>query len=129
MPEPKLAVSVPGQTSALPFSAGIVHDGPTLYVAGQGPVDPRTGDFVLCSFDDQLTLSLENLRTVVEAAGAGLEGALKVTIYLRDMANYPRMNELYAQFFPKPYPARTTIQSDLPGFEVEIDAIVAVDGD
>jgi 2-iminobutanoate/2-iminopropanoate deaminase len=98
-----------------------------LYVSGMGPVDPKTDKFVHGSFDDQATLTLQNLRTVVERAGGRLANAVKVNVYLRNMKDFDALNAIYVGFFPEPRPARTTCQSDLPGFDVEIDAIVALD--
>jgi 2-iminobutanoate/2-iminopropanoate deaminase len=100
-----------------------------LYVSGQGPVDPVTQQFVYGTFDEQVTLTLRNLRSIVEAAGGSLANAVKVNVFLRDMANFDRLNAIYPDFFPEPHPARTTCQSALPGFEVEIDCIVALGED
>jgi 2-iminobutanoate/2-iminopropanoate deaminase len=110
-----------------PYSQGIVTSGRMLYVAGQGPVDPATQEFVHGTFEEQATLTLHNLQAIVEAAGGSLANAVKVNVYLRDMSNFERLNEIYPAFFPEPRPARTTCQSALPGFEIEIDAVVALD--
>ncbi len=71
---------------------------------------------------------MNNLQAVAAAAGASLADAVRVGVYLRDMSNFAAMNMIYAEFFRDPMPARTTIQSDLPGFEIEIDAVLAMSG-
>lgn len=109
-----------------PYTPAIVASGRMLYVSGQGPVDPDTQEFVLDSFQVQARLTLRNVQAVVEAGGGSLADAVKVTVYLRDMDNFGELNTIYAEFFPEPRPARTTCQSDLPGFEIEVDAIVVL---
>jgi 2-iminobutanoate/2-iminopropanoate deaminase len=99
-----------------------------LFISGQGPVDPATGELVTTGdFESQLRLTLDNLRAVAEAAGASLSQAVKVNAYLADMADFARYNEIYLEYFEGQLPARTTVQSDLPGFLVEIDAVLALD--
>ena len=110
----------------LPFSHAILTRGTLLYIAGQGPVDPATGAFRLGTFEEQARLTLDNLAAVAAAGGTSLANAVKVNAYLRDMANFAAFNAIYLEYFGMPRPARTTVQSDLPGFEVEIDAVVDV---
>lgn len=111
----------------LPFSHGIIASGRLLFISGQGPVDPATGQFVLGGFEEQARLTFDNLAAVAAAAGTDLSRAIKVNAYLRDMANFPRFNEIYREYFADPKPARTTVQSNLPGFEIEVDCIVGLD--
>ncbi len=106
------------------YSQAVVAHG-FVFIAGQGPTAPD-GTPIRGSFDEQARQTFENLAAVAEAAGASLADAVKVGVYLRDMANFPRMNELYRQWFNADLPARTTVQSDLPGFEIEVDAILAL---
>ena len=113
--------------SSLPFSQGIICSGRLLYVSGQGPVDPATGSFVTESFEQQCELTLQNLRAVVESAGATLAQVVKVNAYLSDWKYRDAFNRVYARHFPEPRPARTTSHSTLPGFDIEIDCIVALD--
>jgi 2-iminobutanoate/2-iminopropanoate deaminase len=110
-----------------PYSQGIVTAGRLLYVSGQGPVDHATQTQVTGGFEEQARRTLANVQAVVEAAGGTLAGVVKTSVFLRDMANFAALNEIYAEFFPEPRPARTTVQSDLPGFEIEVDVIVALD--
>ena len=110
----------------LPFSHAILASGQLLFISGQGPVDPATGTFRLGTFEEQARLTLDNLAAVAAAAGTSLQSAVKVNAYLRDMANFGAFNAIYLEYFGAPRPARTTVQSDLPGFEVEIDAVVEI---
>lgn len=110
-----------------PYSQGVITSGRTLYIAGQGPADPVTGQ-IPEGIEAQITRCLENIKAIVEAAGASMADVIKVNAYLKDMAHFSIYNEIYRRYFPEPYPARTTVQSDLPGFLIEIDAIVALPG-
>jgi reactive intermediate/imine deaminase len=109
-----------------PYSQAI-RSGGFLFLAGQGPFRPD-GSKVESPFDDQARQTLRNLEAVAVAAGASLADAVRVGVYLRDMSNFAAMNRVYAEFFREPMPARTTIQSDLPGFEIEVDAVLAMNG-
>jgi 2-iminobutanoate/2-iminopropanoate deaminase len=79
------------------------------------------------TFEDELRLTLSNLKAILEAAGSGLDKVVKVTVFLADMSNFPKLNEIYREFFPQPYPARTTIQAQPPGgFQVEVECIATL---
>lgn len=104
------------------YSQGVVANG-LLYISGQGPNTPR-GERVTGTFEEQARLTFKNVQEIAAAAGASLANVVRVGVYLRDMANFDVMNALYAELFGPQLPARTTIQSDLPGFEIEVDAIV-----
>jgi reactive intermediate/imine deaminase len=109
-----------------PYSQAI-RSGGFLFLAGQGPF--RTdGSKVEGSFEDQARQTFRNLEAVASAAGASLADAVRVGVYLRDMSNFAALNRVYPEFFRDPMPARTTIQSDLPGFEIEVDAVLAMGG-
>ena len=109
-----------------PYSQAI-RSGGFLFLAGQGPFR-HDGSKVEGSFEEQARQTFSNLEAVAQAAGASLADAVRVGVYLRDMSNFPAMNKVYAEFFRDPMPARTTIQSDLPGFEIEVDAVLAMSG-
>jgi 2-iminobutanoate/2-iminopropanoate deaminase len=110
-----------------PYSQGVISAaGRYLFVSGQTPVDPATGQRVTGDFDLVARRVLDNLSAVVEAAGGSLQNAVKVNVYLRDMADFTVFNEIYAQYFTGVLPARTTIRADLTGFSVEVDAVVAL---
>ena len=87
--------------------------------------DPATGHKPE-AFADQVRLALENVRRVAAAAGARLEDAVRVGVYLTDLANFEAMDAIYRTFFEEPLPARTTIQAGLNAVDIEIDAIIAL---
>jgi 2-iminobutanoate/2-iminopropanoate deaminase len=107
------------------YSQGI-RAGNLVFLAGQGPNRPD-GEKVEGDFEAQARQTLQNLAAVANAAGGSLADAVRVGVFLRDMENFPAMNDIYREFFPEPYPARTTIQSNLPGFEIEVDAVLWID--
>jgi 2-iminobutanoate/2-iminopropanoate deaminase len=102
-----------------------VRAGDTIYLAGQGPFDPDTGEQP-DTFEEQVRLTFKNLQATAASAGASLAHAVRIGVYLRDMDDFAVMNKVYAEMVPDPKPVRTTIQSDLPGLAVEIDAILWV---
>ena len=107
-----------------PYSQAVAANG-ILYVSGQIPLDPVSGEIVDGGLSAQTTRVLENLKAVVEAAGGDLGKVVKVTIYLTDMSQFATVNELYGSYFSAPFPARACVEvSALPkGVEVEMDAI------
>jgi len=110
-----------------PYSQAVVHGG-LAYCSGQIGMEPSTGILVEGGVEAETRRALENLRAVLEAAGAGLEGALRVTVYLADMNDYAAVNAIYAEFFDAAKPARAAVEvSRLPrDARVEIDCIAAV---
>lgn len=107
-----------------------VAAGGLLFCSGQIPLDPRTGDIVGSTAADQAGRCLENLAAVCQAAGVTLGDAVKVTVYVTDMAQFAAVNEVYASFFESSPPARVAIGvAALPrGAQVEMDAVVALPG-
>ena len=107
-----------------PYSQGIVANG-FLFVSGQGGIDPNTGKLVGADIETQTRQTLTNVRNIVEAAGFSMRDLVRVSIYLKDMKDFKRMNEVYKSFFPEAPPARTTIQAELPlpDMLIEIDTI------
>ena len=111
-----------------PYSPGIVTNGRLLFTANQLPIDPATNELIEGDIDAHAHQAMVNLLGVIEAAGGRVEGVVKVNLYLADIADAPRVNEVYATTFSEPYPARTATQSSLPrGARVEIDAVVSLD--
>jgi reactive intermediate/imine deaminase len=106
-----------------PYSQGI-RAGDFLFVAGQGPSNPRTGQLAGDDIQTQTRQTLENVKAIVEAAGGTLANAVKVNAYLSDLANFRAFNEIYREYFPEPFPVRTTVGTALLGILVEIDTIV-----
>jgi 2-iminobutanoate/2-iminopropanoate deaminase len=107
-----------------PYSQAII-DGDTIYVAGQGPGNPQTGQLEMGDVPSQTRRTLDNLKAILEAAGSSLDKVLRCNVYLKDINDFAAMNEVYATYFSAPAPARTTIQAGaLPGgISVEIDCI------
>lgn len=92
-----------------PYSQGI-RAGNTLYVSGQLPIDPATGAFAGEDIRTQTRQCLTNLREILKAGGADLHHVVKTTVLLRDIEDFAAMNEVYAEFFTEPYPARAAFQ-------------------
>ncbi len=109
-----------------PYSQAILCGGRQIYISGQGPVDPQTGNFVGGSFEEQAVRTFENLRLIAEAADASLKDFVKVNVFLTDMGNFAKLNEIYQRFFSKPYPARTTVHSALVGMMIEVDGLAVL---
>ena len=110
-----------------PYSQGIAVSG-FLFLSGQVPLDPGTGQLVQGTVQEEVTRVLENLKGVLEAAGSGLQRVVRTTVYLTSLEDFTAMNEVYARYFGEHRPARSTVQvSALPrGARVEIDAIASV---
>jgi reactive intermediate/imine deaminase len=120
------------QTSNAPaaigtYSQAIRHNN-TVYISGQIPLNPASGELVSDSIDAQITQVFENLRMVAQAAGSDLGKALKVTVFLTDLSHFAKVNEVMAQYFSAPYPARAAVEvAGLPkGAQVEADAILSM---
>ena len=109
-------------TPAGPYSQGIIAD-KFVFVAGQRPANPSTGEIVEGGIQEQTRQVIENLSAVLTAAGSSLDRVVRSTVYLSDIGNFAAMNSVYEKMFPKPYPVRTTIGTQLRGILVEIDVI------
>lgn len=110
-----------------PYSQAIVVGG-FVFCSGQLGLDPGSGDLVGTDIQSQTDRAIRNLGAVLEASGSGLENVVKVTLYLKDIRDFPTMNEIYARHFGRANPARSTVEvSALPkGALVEVDAIALV---
>jgi 2-iminobutanoate/2-iminopropanoate deaminase len=120
-----VAIASPDAPAAIgPYSQAIVHDG-IVYCSGQIPLDPESGEMKAVTIEEQTHQVMKNLQAVLETAGSGLSGIIRTTIYLQNLENFAKVNEVYASYLSKPYPARATVEvSKLPrGSQVEIDAI------
>jgi reactive intermediate/imine deaminase len=112
-----------------PYSQAVINEG-LVYLSGQIPLDPRTGEVVEGEIEAQATQVFANLRAVLEAAGSSVERVLRTSIYLTDLSLFPRVNAVYErQFTGDPKPARSTIGvASLPlGVQIEVDAIATTD--
>lgn len=110
-----------------PYSQGVVANG-FLFVSGQIPIDPATGNLVEGDIEAQTERVLRNLAAIVAAAGSSIERVVKTTVYLKDMGEFARMNAVYARFFPSQPPARSTVEvARLPrDVKVEMDLMALV---
>ena len=121
------------QTEHAPAAIGpysqAVQAGGSIYVSGQLPINPATGEFAGADIRAQARQSLENIKAILAAAGTDMAHVVKTTVLLQDMADFAAMNEVYAEYFSEPYPARAAFQvAKLPKDAlVEIEA-VAVTG-
>ena len=123
------AVSTPSAPQAIgPYSQG-VRAGSLLFVSGQVPIDPATGNIIEGDIAAQTHRVLQNIGEILKAGGASFDHVVRTTVFLADMNDMAAMNPIYAAYFPEPQPARSTVQvARLPrDVRVEIDAIALVD--
>ena len=112
-----------------PYSQAIIYNG-IAYLSGQIPLDPASGQVVEGGIAEQTERVMRNLEAVLAASGSSFRQVLKTTVFLADMAEFPKMNEVYAMYFPENPPARATVQAaGLPrAVRVEIECVAAVTG-
>lgn len=110
-----------------PYSQAIKHNG-LVYTAGQIAINPETGKLVEGDIEKQAVQVFENMKRILEAASSSMENAIKVTVYLKDLNDYAKMNEIYSEYFSNK-PARSTIQAAKLPLDVliEIDVIARCD--
>jgi 2-iminobutanoate/2-iminopropanoate deaminase len=125
----KKIVSTPNAPAAIgPYSQAVVSNG-LAFLSGQIPLDPASGQLVEGDVALQTERVLENLKAVLDTCGSSLAQVLKTTVYLKDMSEFAKMNEVYATYFPQNPPARATVEAArLPrDVRVEIDCVATVD--
>jgi len=106
-----------------PYSQAIVA-GDTIYVAGQGAFRADTGQMVNGGIEEQTAGTLENIKAILEAAGASMDDVVKVNVYLADLADFAKMNEVYKRYFREDYPARATVGVKLLGtMQIEVECV------
>jgi len=122
-PDAPRAIGPYSQAVAVPSGAGR-----TIFLSGQIPLDPATQELVSGPIEEQTRRAMENLKAVLAAAGASFEDVVKTSIFLADLADFAKVNEVYGRYFPGTKPARSTVQvAALPrGARVEIDAVAVV---
>ncbi|MCQ6560463.1 Rid family detoxifying hydrolase [Paenibacillus mendelii] len=108
-----------------PYSQCMISRG-IVYVSGQGPLHPANDEIIGSTIEEQADRTLQNLRSIVLAAGCTMEDVVKVNVFLADMNDFARFNTVYKQYFSAPFPARTCVEAGLDGILVEIDAIAHV---
>ena len=119
-------------TDAAPAAVGpysqAMRAGDLVFTAGQLGIDPRSGELVGETVEEQARKALENVAAILDAAGSGLDRVLKVTVFLADIDDWPAVNEVYSGVMPEPYPARSAFAvRDLPrGGRVEIECVALV---
>lgn len=125
----KEAIAVPGAPKAIGPYSPAVRAGQWLFLSGQVPFDPATGQLIEGDIAAQTRRVLQNIGTLLAAAGLGYDAVVRTTVFLADMGDFATMNGTYAEFFAEPYPARSTIQAArLPrDARVEIDVIATFD--
>ena len=118
-------ISSPEAPAAIGPYSQAVRAGDTVYLSGQIPLDPKTMQIVE-GFESQVKRVFDNLRAVCRAAGGDFDRVVRLTIFLTDLAQFPKVNELMATYFKEPFPARVTVGvASLPrGAQVEIDAVM-----
>jgi len=121
-------ISTPHAPAAIgPYSQAI-RSGNLLFLSGQIPLDPATGQLISGDITPQTERVLKNLAAILEAAGSGLDKVLKTTVYLKDLAEFSRMNDVYGKFFGEKPPARATVEvARLPrDAAIEIDMVAEI---
>ncbi|TNE32696.1 MAG: RidA family protein [Alphaproteobacteria bacterium] len=124
----KIIISTKRAPAAIgPYSQAVNENG-TIYLSGQIPLDPKSGELVSGGFEAAAVQVFENLSAVASAAGGSMSDFVKLTIYLTDFDNFPVVNNVMQRYFREPYPARATIAvKALPlGAEIEIDGIMVL---
>ena len=123
---PRTPISTPHAPQAIGTYSQAMRAGNTVYLSGQIPLDPATGEMVVGDMEAQVRRVFENLKALAAAAGGGLDNAVRVTVYLTDLQHFALVNRVMAEYFSQPYPARAAIGvAALPkGAAVEIDAIL-----
>lgn len=106
-----------------------IRSASTVYLSGQLPIDPKTQKINAASAEDEIRQVFANLRAVAEAAGGGLADVVKLTVYLVDLADSPKVNSIMAEYFSRPYPARVAIGiASLPqGCRIEAEAVMVLE--
>ena len=119
-------IATPNAPAAIGPYSQAVRAGDTVYLSGQIPLDPATGELVGGAIEAQARRVFDNLSAVAAAAGATLDHAVRVTIYLTDLGNFAAVNAVMATYFREPYPARVTIGvASLPkGAAIEVDCVL-----
>jgi reactive intermediate/imine deaminase len=123
---PREPISTPRAPAAIGPYSQAVRAGGTVYLSGQIPLDPATGELVQADIATEARRVFDNLQAVCEAAGGSMDDVARVGIYLTDLSDFAAVNAVMADYFAAPYPARSTIQvSALPrGARVEVDAVL-----
>ena len=125
---PRTAIATERAPAAIGPYSQAVRAGGTVYVSGQIPLDPATGELVAGDITAQARRAFDNLKAVAEAAGGGLDDIVRVGLYVTDLSEFGQVNAVMAEYFDAPYPARSTIEVPaLPkGARFEVDAVMVL---
>src|SRR5437868_3629195 len=126
---PRIPIATEQAPAAIGPYSQAVRRGSFVFLSGQIPLDPATGQLVEGDIAAQARRVFDNLKAVCEAAGGSLDGVVRAGIFLTDLGNFAAVNAVMAEYFAEPYPARSTVEvSGLPrGAQVEVDAILALE--
>lgn len=118
-------ITAPGAPQPKGPYSHAVRAGDFIYVSGQAAINPQTNEFEVGTVAQETRRTLDNIGSILQAAGAGLEDVVKCSVFLTDVRDFAEMNEVYNEYFGKAKPARTTVQAILPGrgIKVEIDCV------
>ena len=110
-PSERTIISTPNAPNAIGPYAQAIRYGDLLFVSGMIPIDPKTGELLTGNFEAEVTLVLENLKAITEASGMSLKNVLKASVFLKDLGNFGKFNEIYSRYFSDILPARETVQA------------------
>ena len=124
----RTVIHTPNAPAAIGTYSQAIRSGNTVYVSGQIPLDPATGQLISDDIDAEIRRVFDNLAAIAHAAGGTLDNAVKVSVFLTDLAHFARVNEIMATYFAQPYPARAAIGvAALPkGARVEMECILSL---
>jgi reactive intermediate/imine deaminase len=124
----RTVIHTPNAPAAIGTYSQAIRTGNTVYVSGQIPLDPATGQLISDDIDAEIRRVFDNLAAIAQAAGGTLDNAVKVSVFLTDLGHFARVNEIMATYFAQPYPARAAIGvAALPkGARVEMECILSL---
>ena len=124
----KQAIATKNAPAAIGTYSQAIRAGSTVWCSGQIPLDPATGELVSGDIDAEIARVFDNLKAVAEAAGGTLDHAMKVNVYLTDLAHFAKVNEAMTRYFSQPWPARAAVQvAALPrGARVEVECVLSL---
>jgi reactive intermediate/imine deaminase len=126
---PRTIISTPDAPAAVGTYSQAVKVGSTVYVSGQIPLDPKSGQLVTTSMDAQIRRVFDNLKAIITASGGTFASVTKLNVFLTDLSHFALLNQIMAEYFQEPYPARAAIQvAALPkGAAVEMDCVLELE--
>ena len=126
---PRIIISTPDAPKAVGTYSQAVRVGSTVYVSGQIPLDPKNGEMVTSSMDAQIRRVFDNLKAIIVAAGGSFASVTKLNVFLTDLSHFALLNQIMAEYFQEPFPARAAVQvAALPkGAAVEMDCVLELE--